>query len=94
MNGRAEGTIKSYETALKRVWRFGSKIRTLVFSWGEGELCSFLNELGGEGFQEGSIKQVLAVVNMVFEAMGKSSPTKAILVSSCKEGRVEEEHEY
>ena len=84
LNGRAEGTIRSYGAALKRIWAFGSKICSPVFSWGEGELCSFLNELGGEGFQEGSIKQVLAVVNMVFEAMGKSSPTKAILVHHVK----------
>ena len=90
MNGRAEGTIKSYEMALKRVWRFGSKIRTLVFSWGEGELCAFLKDLGCEGLSEGSIKQSLAVVNMTFEAMGKSSPTKTILVHHVKKAVLKE----
>ena len=72
---RAEGTLSSYGASLRRVWQFGLQIDRLVFSWSEGELSAFLEKMAEQGLAEGSVKQGLAVVNMIFEAMGKVSPS-------------------
>ena len=81
---RAEGTLSSYGASLRRVWQFGLQIDRLVFSWSEGELSAFLEKMAEQGLAEGSVKQGLAVVNMIFEAMGKVSPSKSVLVGHVK----------
>ena len=84
MDSRAEGTIKTYGAAFKKVWNFGEKIKKSVFLWGEGEVCSFLMHLVQAKGAENAMKQGLATVAMIFEAMGKPSPTKSVLVSQVK----------
>lgn len=88
IESRAEGTIKSYTAALRRVWAFGAKVKKTVFLWREGEVCSFLMHLVHCKVGESVMKQGLAVVAMVFEAMGKSSPTKSPLVGQVKKTAV------
>ena len=88
MDSRAEGTMKSYATALKRIWAFGVKLRKTVFLWGEGEVCSFLMHLVHTKAGESAMKQGLAVVAMVFEAMGKDSPTQSSIVGQVKKTAV------
>ena len=85
---RAEGTIKTYTAAVKKVWAFGKKLNKTVFLWGEGELCSFLMHLVHIGAGENVMKQTLAFVAMVFEAMGRTSPTKSPLVAQVRKSAV------
>ena len=59
-----------------------------MFLWGEGELCSFLMHLVHIGAGENVMKQTLAFVAMVFEAMGRPSPTKSPLVAQVKKSAV------
>ena len=62
--------MKQYSVALKRVWFYGQKTERTVFRWGEGEVCAFLMDLSALGGSENLMKQSLAVIAMVFEAMG------------------------
>ena len=90
IKSRAKGTIRTYEAALKRVWNFGKSLKKSVFLWGEGELCSFIMQLVKSKAAENSLKQGLAVVAMIYEAMGKESPTKSLLVSQVKKAAMKE----
>ena len=47
-------------------------------------MMGMMIELGKEGAAENKLKQVLAVVSLVFECMGKESPTKSALVLQVK----------
>ena len=73
---------------MKKVWAFGKKLNKTVFLWGEGELCSFLMHLVHIGAGENVMKQTLAFVAMVFEAMGRTSPTKSPLVAQVRKSAV------
>ena len=88
LDSRAEGTMRSYGVALKKTWNFGVNLKRSVFLWGEGEMCSFLMHLVEQGASESTMKQCLAIVSMVFEAMGRSSPTKSCLVTQVKKAAV------
>ena len=84
VNSRAEGTLKQYRTSLRRVWCHGRKIKSMVFKWTEGEVCGMIISLVEEGCSENIVKQALAVVAMIFEAMGQTSPTRSALVGQVK----------
>ena len=88
VQSRAEATMKQYSVALKRVWFYGQKTERTVFRWGEGEVCAFLMDLSALGGSENLMKQSLAVIAMVFEAMGRPSPTKSLLVGQVKKASV------
>ena len=88
VQSRAEATMKQYSVALKRVWFYGQKTERTVFRWGEGEVCAFLMDLSALGGSENLMKQSLAVIAMIFEAMGRPSPTKSLLVGQVKKASV------
>lgn len=84
VGGRAAGTFATYATAYKRVVQHGLAIGRSVFSWGQGEVMGLLVEAGKARASENAIKQMMAVVNMVFEAMGRESPSKGSMVTQVK----------
>ena len=86
IGGRAVGTYSTYSVAFKRVWEHGRTIGRSVFRWGEGEVAGLLVEAGKVGASENAIKQLMAVVNLLFEVMGCESPTKGDFVSQVKKG--------
>ena len=55
-----------------------------LFRRGEGALMGMMFELGKEGVAENKLKQVLAVVTLVLECMGKEGPTRSALVLQVK----------
>lgn len=84
LDGRAAGTINLYDRALKKIWEFSKKIGISLFLWGEGEMVGLLVQMGKEGTTENAVKQSMACVNLIFEVMGKASPTKGALVAKVK----------
>ena len=86
IGGRAVSTYSTYSVAFKRVWEHGRTIGRSVFRWGEGEVAGLLVEAGKVGASENAIKQLMAVVNLLFEVMGCKSPTKGAMVSQVKKG--------
>lgn len=88
LDSRAEGTMRTYAVALKKTWEYGVNLKRSLFLWGEGEVCSLLMHLVKQGATESTMKQCLAIVSMVFEAMGRSSPTKSLLVTQVKKAAV------
>ena len=81
---RAEGTLSTYGSAFKRVWAHAVESHTSLFRWGEGEVMGLLIRLEKEGVGENMIKQVMAVISLVFECMGRDSPSKSDLVSKVR----------
>ena len=84
LEGRADGTLAVYNGALKRVWEHGKKLQVPVFLWGEGEVISLLVQMGRNGTSENAVKQAMPCVNLIFEVMGKESPSKGALVTKVK----------
>ena len=84
LGGRADGTIAVYNGALRKVWEHGRKLKVPLFLWGEGEVISLLVQMGRDGTTENAVKQAMACVNIVFEVMGKESPSKGALVAKVK----------
>ena len=84
VGSRAVSTLGTYAGAYKRVVKHMTETGVSLFRWGEGELMGMMFELGKEGAAENKLKQVLAVVALVFECMGKESPTKSALVLQVK----------
>ena len=84
VGGRAPGTFATYNVAFRKVWEHTGAIGCSVFRWGQGELAGLLVEAGKAGASENAIKQLMAVVNLIFEAMGCESPTKGPLVTQVK----------
>ena len=84
VGARAEGTYATYSVAFKRVWEHGRSIGKSIFRWGEGEVAGLLVEAGKAAVSENMVKQLMAVVNLVFEAMGCESPTKGTMVCQVK----------
>ena len=66
VGARAKGTYSTYSVAFKRVWEHGRSIGRSIFRWGEGEVMGMMFELGKEGAAENKLKQVLAVVALIF----------------------------
>ena len=58
--------------------------RQQLFLWGEGEVSGLLVKAGRIGVSENMIKQMMAVISMIFEVMGKESPTKGQVVAQVK----------
>ena len=73
-----------YASAFKRVWAHAEDTKASLFGWGEGEMMGMLIKLEKEGAAENMLKQVMAVVGLVFEVMGRGSPTKSELVLKVK----------
>ena len=73
-----------YDGALKKVWEHGKKLQVPVFLWGEGEVVSLLVQMGRDGTSENAVRQAMACVNLIFEVMGKESPSKGALVAKVK----------
>jgi hypothetical protein len=84
IGGRACGTYSTYSVAFKRVWEHGRAIGCSVFRWGEGEVAGLLVEAGKAAASENSVKQLMAVINLLCEVMGRESPTKGPMVSQVK----------
>ena len=84
LGGRADGTLVVYDGVLKMVWEHGKKLQVPVFLWGEGEVVSLLVQMGRDGTSENAVKQAMACVNLIFEVMGKESPSKGALVAKVK----------
>ena len=84
LGSRASGTLKTYEVAFRKVWSYAGRIGISVFRWGDGEVTGLLVWLDKEGVAENMVKQALAAVNVLFECMGRESPTKSDLVSKVK----------
>ena len=80
VGGRAASTLSTYAAAFKKVWAYAEEIGVSLFRWGEGEMMGMMIGLEKEGAAENKIKQVSAVVSLVFECMGKESPNKSALV--------------
>ena len=76
VSSHAAGTLSNYAAAFKRVWAHAEETGVSLFRWGEGEMMGMLIRLKKEGAAENKLKQVLAVVALVFECMGKDSPTR------------------
>jgi hypothetical protein len=83
-SGRAGGTFATYSTAFRKVWEHSMEIRCSIFQWGEGEVSGLLVKAGRIGVSENMIKQMMAVINIVFEVMGRESPTKGQVVAQVK----------
>ena len=84
LGGRASGTFATYNAAFKRVWQYSKVLGRSVFLWGEGEVAGLLVKAGRCGVTENMIKQMMAVINTIFEAMGRESPTKGQVVAQVK----------
>ena len=84
LGSRASSTLGTYAAAYRRVVEHMSETGVSLFRWGEGEVMGLMFELGKEGAAENKLKQVLAVVALVFECMGRISPTKSALVLQVK----------
>ena len=84
VGARAEGTYSTYSVAFKRVWEHGRAIGRYIFRRGEGEVAGLLVEAGKAAVSENMVKQLMAVVNLVFEVMGRESPTKCTMVCQVK----------
>ena len=84
LGSRASSTLGTYAAAYRRVVKHMSETGVSLFRWGEGEVMGLMFELGKEGAAENKLKQVLAVVALVFECMGRVSPTKSALVLQVK----------
>ena len=76
VGSRAKSTLSTYAAAYKKVVEHMLVSGRSLFRWGEGEVMGLMFQLGKEGAGENKLKQVLAVVALVFECMGKVSPTK------------------
>ena len=81
LGSRASGTLATYETAFKKVWGHANRIGISVFRWGDGEVAGLMIWLDKQGMAENMLKQAMAAVNVIFECMGRESPTKSDLVS-------------
>ena len=86
IGGRAEGTYSTYSVAFRRVWEHGRAIGRSVFRWGEGEVAGLLVKAGKAGASENGVKQLMAVINLLFEVMGCESPTKGAMVCQVRKG--------
>ena len=86
IGGRAEGTYATYSVAFKKMWEYGRVIGCSVFRWAEGEVAGLLVEAGKARASEIFIKQLCAVVNLLFEVMGCESPTKGAMVCQVRKG--------
>ena len=84
VGSRAVSTLGTYAAAYKRVVKHMTETGVSLFRWGEGELMGMMFELGKEGAAENKLKQVLAVVALVFKCMGKEGPTRSALVLQVK----------
>ena len=82
--GKAGSTFSTYSTAFRKVWEHSRAIGRSLFLWGEGEVSGLLVKAGRIGVSENMIKQMMAVISMVFEVMGKESPTKGQVVAHVK----------
>ena len=71
LRGRAASTIATYGPAYKKVAAQGEVVGRSVVSWGAGEMASLVM-----GTTENGIKAVCAIVSLVFEVMGRASPTQ------------------
>ena len=93
LGGRAAGTLRTYASAFKKVWAHAVETGVSLFRWGEGEMMGMLIKAEKEGAAENMLKQVLAVVALVFEVMGRESPTKSHLVLKVKKACVKRGNE-
>ena len=93
VGSRAAGTLSTYASAFKRVWTHAEETGVSLFGWGEGEMMGMLIKLEKEGATENMLKQVMAVVALVFECMGRESPTKSALVLKVKKTCVKKSNE-
>ena len=84
VGSRAAGTLSTYAAAFKKVWAYAEETGVSLFRWGEGEMMGMMIRLEKEGAAENKLKQVLAVVSLVFECMGKDIPTRSALVLRVK----------
>lgn len=84
VGSRAKSTLSTYAAAYKKVVEHMLVSGRSLFRWGEGEVMGLMFQLGKEGAGENMLKQVLAVVALVFECMGKVSPTRSALVLQVK----------
>ena len=84
LGSRASSTLSTYAAAYKKVVEHMLESGRSLFRWGEGEVMGLMFQLGKEGAAENKFKQVLAVVALMFECMGKVSPTKSALVLQVK----------
>ena len=84
MGSRAASTLSMYAAAFKKVWAYAEETRVSLFRWGEGEMMGMMIRLEKEGGAENKLKQVLAVVSLVFECVGKGSLTRLALVLRVK----------
>ena len=84
VGGRADSTFSTYSTAFRKVWEHSRAVGRSLFLWGEGEVSGLLVKAGRIGVSENMIKQMMAVISMVFEVMGKESPTKGQVVAQVK----------
>ena len=82
--GRAGSTFITYSTAFRKVWEHSGEIGRSLFLWGEGEVSGLLVKAGRIGVSENMINQMMEVISMVFEVMGKESPTKGQVVAQVK----------
>ena len=82
--GRAESTMAQYKRSFRRVWGHSMNIKKSLFGWGEGEVSGLILSLEKEKSSENDLKQCFAVINIVFEMMGKASPTKSGIVKQVK----------
>ena len=86
MAGREVSTMRTYNSAFRKLARFCSMKNISLFRLAEGEMIALVNTLSGQGCSEGSIKQVLAVVNLLYEAGGWATPTRSNILSKVKVG--------
>ena len=84
LGSRGDRTLPTYEAGFRRVWQHSLDIRCPVFRWGEGEAMGLLIKLEGQGIKENGFKQCMAVLNIIFECLGRESPSKSALVSRIK----------
>ena len=84
VSSRAAGTLSMYAAAFKKVWAYAEDTGVSLFRWGEGDMIGITIRLEKEGAAKNKLKQVLAVVSLVFECMGKDIPTRSALVLRVK----------
>ena len=82
--GRAQSTMETYNRSFRKIWEHSRIVKQSIFSWKEGQVSGLIIALEKKGSSENDIKQCMAVINMIFEIMGRDSPSKSSIVKQVK----------
>ena len=82
--GREENTLKTYESAYRKIRVFCREKSIDLFKLTEMDTIGLLMDLSDKGAGEATVGQVLAVINLLCEVKGRESPTVSKMVGQVK----------